>query len=110
VVAAVVLVAGVSVTAVGNRFATDVPSDRVHPARAVAPGDPDPELEVASLRIADTRAPRPADAPLFATLAVLAALASLTFARLLLRRPRVRAVTSALVPCGPRAPPGLLAA
>jgi hypothetical protein len=105
-----VLVAGVSVTAaVGDRLATDAPSDRVHPGRAIAPSDPDPEVEAASLRIADTRAPRPNGAPLFATLAILASLAVLTLSGLALRRLRVRAVTGALVPCSPRAPPGLLA-
>jgi hypothetical protein len=101
----------VSVTAaVGNGIATDAPSDRVHPARAVAPNDPDPEVETATLRIADTRGPRPADAPLFATLAVLASLAGLICSGVLLRRLGVRAVTSAPVPGGPRAPPELLAA
>lgn len=112
VAAAVLLLAGVSVSlAVGTTTAAGGARDEAaQPIRAVASSDAAPDVDAAPLRLTDRRAPRPADAPLWATLAVLASLATLACAGLVVHRRPSHVATDAVASCGSRAPPVLLAA
>lgn len=110
--AAVVVLTGVSAAVmVGGAAPTARPHDEVaQPDRAVAPVESALDVDAAPLRIAERREPRPADAPLWATLAVLASLAILVEDGLLVGRRQTLATADASVPGGSRGPPTLLAA